>query len=248
MPALSVNQTGTRSLGIIGGLSWVSTLLYYRWINEAVQHARGRQASAELVIRSVDFQPVIDAQMANDWARAGQIVVRAAADIARAGASAFLIASNTMHLAAAAADEAVNLPRLDIFDATAAAIQVSGCSQVALLGTRYTMDMPFFRDQFRQRGIDVIVPEAADGRRVNEIIFRELIHDRMSADASRALDDIVGRMQSRGAGGVILGCTELALYQTARIGQRGDLLFFDSARLHALAAAEWLLQDPNKSQ
>ena len=202
------------TLGIIGGLSWASTQQYYHLINEEINRVRGRQASAELLIRSIDFQPVIDAQVRNDWNAAAGLLCDAARDLECGGAKAFLIASNTMHL-------------------------------VGLLGTRYTMSLSFFREEYARRGIDVIVPETKDCARVNEVIFKELIHNQVRPQSQGLIWDVMARLRKAGAEGVILGCTELELLtgersQTSNPDLR-DVQIFDTTALHAMSAAEWLL-------
>ena len=227
-------------LGILGGMSWVSTLDYYRLINEKIGRALGRQHSAELLIASVDFQSIIDAQVRGDWIHAGAILAGHAQALERAGASAFLVASNTMHRVIAQVEEAVNIPSLNIFDATAAEIMRSGKKRLGLLGTRYTMDHPFYRSEYERRGIDVIVPDAEDARKVNEIIFRELIHNVVRSESSHIYREIVERLVSRGVDGVILGCTEIGLLLKA---EASDVTLFDTSALHASMAVDWLLRE-----
>ena len=226
-------------LGILGGMSWVSTQDYYRVINEKIGQALGRQHSAELVIASVDFQQVVDAQVRGDWNHAGAILTEHAQALERAGARAFLVASNTMHRVIAQVEEAVNIPALNIFDATTAAILRSGKKRLGLLGTRYTMDHPFYRTEYERRGVNVIVPDAEDARKVNEIIFRELIHNVVRPESSQIYREIVERLVSRGVDGVILGCTEIGLLLKA---EGSTVTLFDTSTLHASMAADWLLR------
>lgn len=234
------------TLGIIGGLSWASTQQYYRLINEEINRVRGRQASAELLIRSINFQPVIDAQVRNDWNAAAALLCDAARDLERGGAKAFLIASNTMHLVYDQVHDAVEIPGLNIFDATAAQIHAKGLHQVGLLGTRYTMNLSFFREEYARRGIDVIVPEAKDAARVNEVIFKELIHNQVRPESQRLIWDMMAKLHKSGADGVILGCTELELLMVGERPQTStpdirDISIFDTTALHAMSAAQWLI-------
>jgi aspartate racemase len=226
------------TLGIIGGMSWVSTQAYYRLVNEQVAAARGRQHSAELLVASVDFQPIVDAQARGDWARAGEILADRGRALERAGATVFLIASNTMHLVYDAVRTAVSIPGLDIFDATAGALRGSGMRRVGLLGTRYTMSHPFFVEAYARRGVEVLVPKADDAKLVNEIIFRELIHGRVEAASVARYRDVVARLGAAGAEAVVLGCTQISL-----LLKPGDteLPLFDTTALHASMAAGWLL-------
>lgn len=168
-----------RTLGILGGMSWVSTVQYYRMINEQVGAALGRQHSASLLVMSQDFQPIVDAQSAGRWEQAGDMLTAQARSLKAGGAQGWLIASNTMHKVFDHIAAAVDLPGLNIFDATASAIVARGISRVALLGTRYTMVDPFFRQQYSQRGVEVLTPEGSAAERVNSIIFHELIHNRV---------------------------------------------------------------------
>ncbi|NBQ52285.1 MAG: amino acid racemase [Proteobacteria bacterium] len=233
------------TLGIIGGLSWASTQQYYRLINEEINRVRGRQASAQLLIRSIDFQPVIDAQVRNDWNAAGAFLCEAARDLERGGAKAFLIASNTMHLVYNQVCDAVSIPGLNIFDATAGQITAKGLHKVGLLGTRYTMSLSFFREEYARRGIDVIVPEAKDAARVNAVIFKELIHNQVRPESQKLIWDVMARLRDAGADGVILGCTELELLITEDSVNSNDdpgkLPIFDTTVHHTKVAAEWLL-------
>jgi len=228
-------------LGIIGGLSWASTIQYYRLINLEINRALGRQASAELMVRSVDFQPVIDAQTRGDWQAAGEILVAAARDLERGGAKAFLIASNTMHSCYDQVAREVGIPGINIFDALCETLREKKIDRALLLGTRYTMGMPFYRNEYQRRGIDVTTPEEADARRVNEIIFRELIHDRVRPDSVRYFHELIEREAARGTRAVILGCTELELLARARDASLACQII-DTTSCHASAAAKWMMR------
>ncbi len=230
-----------KTLGILGGMSWASTLHYYRAINAAVHAARGRQHSADLLVASVDFQPIIDAQAKDDWDRAAGILADKARGLERAGAGAFLIASNTMHRVLAPVCAAVGIPALDIFDAAAAAVRDAGLRRVGLLGTRYTMSHEFYRREYEVRGLEVLVPAAGDARRVNEIIFKELIHDRALPASAAFFRDVVGRLAAAGAEGVILGCTEIGMLLDPRNPQDAAVPLFDTTALHAALGAKWLM-------
>lgn len=227
-----------RILGIIGGMSWVSTLSYYRALNEAVQAAKGRQHSAELLIVSIDFQAIVDAQVKDDWDAAARILSASAAQLERAGAGALLIASNTMHRVLDDVRKHVAIPALDIFDATAAAAHAAGFRRVGLLGTRYTMSHKFYRHEFERRGLDVIVPEPQDARRINEIIFRELIRDRVLPESAAFYRQVVQQLAAAGAQGVVLGCTEIGMLLSA---EASTVPLLDTAQLHAAMGARWLL-------
>jgi aspartate racemase len=227
-----------RTLGLLGGMSWESTLPYYRIVNERVRQRLGGLHSAKLVLHSVDFAEIEALQRANDWDAAGVILAEAARGLHAAGADALVICTNTMHLVAPTIEAAVDLPLLHIADATAARIRDAGLSRVALLGTRFTMERDFYRQRIEAAGIDVIVPEAAQREVVHRVIYEELCLGRI-LDASRdAYRGIIEDLVARGAQGVILGCTEIGLL----VGE-GDasVPLFDTARIHAEAAADWAL-------
>jgi aspartate racemase len=227
-----------RTLGLLGGMSWESTLPYYRIVNERVRQRLGGLHSAKLVLHSVDFAEIEALQRANDWDAAGVILAEAARGLHAAGADALVICTNTMHLVAPTIEAAVDLPLLHIADATAARIRDAVLSRVALLGTRFTMERDFYRQRIEAAGIDVIVPEAAQREVVHRVIYEELCLGRI-LDASRdAYRGIIEDLVARGAQGVILGCTEIGLL----VGE-GDasVPLFDTARIHAEAAADWAL-------
>jgi len=227
-----------KKLGIIGGMSWVSTQQYYRLINKLVNESLGRQHSASLLIESVNFQDIISAQIRGDWHRAGLILGDSAKALASVGCGTFLIASNTMHMVFEQTQQAVSIPGINIFDVTAAAINDSKFTKIALLGTRYTMSDPFFRVAYKSRGIDIMVPDGSDAQIVNDIIFKELIHEIIRPESKAACKVVVERLMDRGADAVILGCTELEW-----ILKQEDVYatLFNTTELHSKAAAAWLL-------
>lgn len=227
-----------KTLGLLGGMSWESTLPYYRIVNERVRQRLGGLHSAKLVLHSVDFAEIEALQHAGDWDAAGAILADAARGLHAAGAESIVICTNTMHLVAPAIEAAVDLPLLHIADATAARIREAGLSRVALLGTRFTMERDFYRRRIEAAGIDVIVPDAPQRDIVHRVIYDELCLGRI-LDASRdAYRTIIDDLVARGAQGVILGCTEIGLL----VGE-GDasVPLFDTARIHAEAAADWAL-------
>ena len=232
-------DNGCKPLGILGGMSWVSTQLYYQLINEGIKKRRGKQHSANLLIASVDFQSVIDAQVAGDWEGLGGFLGARALGLGQAGVGAFLIASNTMHLVFDRVAALSGLPGLDIFDAIAVALHRDGRRRIGLLGTRYTMKDPFFLHAYARRGIEVIVPELADANKVNEIIFKELIHGKIKAESAAFYRDVVDRLTAKGADAVVLGCTEIGLLLDVN---SSTTPLYDSTILHASMAVDWLMQ------
>ncbi len=227
-----------RTLGLIGGMSWESSIPYYRIINERVRARLGGLHSAKLVLHSVDFAEIEVLQSAGDWETAGAVLADAARGLRAAGAEAIVLCTNTMHNVAAQIENAVDVPLLHIADATAARIRSAGLQRVALLGTRYTMEQAFYRERIEAAGIDVSVPNAAQRECVHRVIYDELCLGRI-VDVSR--DDyraIVGDLVASGAQGVILGCTEIGLLLRP---EDADVPLFDTARIHAEAVADWAL-------
>jgi aspartate racemase len=227
-----------RTLGLLGGMSWESTLPYYRIVNERVRQRLGGLHSAKLVLHSVDFADIEEMQRAGDWDTAGAILVEAARGLHAAGAECLVICTNTMHLIAPAIEAAVDLPLLHIADATAARIREAGLSRVALLGTRFTMERDFYRQRIEAAGIEVIVPGAAQREVVHRVIYEELCLGRILGTSREAYRGIIEDLVARGAQGVILGCTEIGLL----VGEDdASVPLFDTARIHAEAAADWAL-------
>jgi aspartate racemase len=227
-----------KTLGLIGGMSWESTIPYYRILNERVRQRLGGLHSAKLLLHSVDFADIEALQRADDWDAAGAILADAARGLRAAGADAIVVCTNTMHLVAPQIEAAVDLPLLHIADATAARIRAAGLSRVALLGTRFTMERDFYRHRIEAAGIEVIVPEAAQREKVHRVIYEELCLGRILDDSREAYRAIIDDLVARGAQGVILGCTEIGLL----VGE-GDAAvpLFDTTRIHAEAAADWAL-------
>jgi len=228
-----------RRLGLIGGMTWHSTVDYYRLINAGIAAKLGGYRSAELVMVSVDFAPVEDLQTKGDWTGLGRLMVRAAQTLEGAGAEAIVICANTMHHLAPDIETAVRLPIIHIADATAAAVKAGGHRTVALLGTRYTMEMDFYRTRLEDRhGLKVLVPDAPAREIVHGVIYNELGRGKVREVSRRAYVGIIEDLVRRGAEGVILGCTEIPLL----IKQKDSPVpVFDTTALHAAAAVEFAL-------
>ncbi|MDE2221272.1 MAG: amino acid racemase, partial [Gammaproteobacteria bacterium] len=210
-----------------------------RHINEAVKARLGRLHSAQLVLVSVDFQPIEQMQSAGQWQAAGEQLAACARGLAAAGAGCIVICANTMHKVAPMIEAAVRLPLLHVTDATGAAIGRAGLARIGLLGTRYTMAEPFYTDRLRERfALDVLVPGDADRAEANRIIFEELVLGRVLESSRVAMRGIMARLVDRGAQGIILGCTEFSLL----IGDRdASVPLFDTTLIHARAAVDWAL-------
>ncbi|MEB1528728.1 aspartate/glutamate racemase family protein [Xanthomonas sp. WHRI 7945] len=223
-----------KTIGLIGGMSWESTVPYYRHINETIRTQLGGLHSAKILLYSVDFHEIEQLQQAGDWDAAGAAMAAAARALHAGGADFLVLCTNTMHCVADAITAAVPLPLLHIADATAAALHGAGIRRVGLLGTRFTMEQAFYRERLQRHGFDVLVPAADQRAEVHRIIYEELCQGTIR-DTSRArYRDVISALQAQGAEAVILGCTEISLLVGAADAQ---LPLFDTAALHAHAAA-----------
>lgn len=229
-----------RTLGLIGGMTWHSTVDYYRLINQGVQERLGGSHSAEILMRSVDFDPVEELQNRGEWPAMGRLMAGAARGLEQAGAQAIVICANTMHRLAGEITAAVDIPLVHIADATAAEVRRQGLTTVGLLGTRYTMELDFYRGRLETKhGLKVLVPEEPGRTKVHDIIYRELGRGIVRAEARQAYAEIIGDLIQRGAEGVILGCTEIPLL----IKQKDSPVpVFDTTALHARAAVDFALE------
>ena len=228
-----------RMIGLIGGMSWESTAVYYRRINEHVRNRLGGLHSADVVMRSVDFAGIVDLQQADAWDEAAQALANIARDLRKAGAGCLLICTNTMHKLADSVQGAIDVPLLHIVDVTAEALKKTGVRRPLLLATRYTMEQDFYLTRLRERhGINAMVPDAADRTIVHDVIFNELCQGIVREESRQLYIDIIARGQAAGADCVILGCTEIGLLLSP---QDIALPTFDSTLLHADAAVDFAL-------
>lgn len=230
-----------RTIGLLGGMSWESTAIYYRLLNELVRERLGGLHSAKLVLVSVDFSEIAELQHAGDWTGAGRLLAEAARQLEAAGAECLVICTNTMHKLAGEIEAAVSIPLLHITDATAGAIRRSGAKRPALLATRFTMEQDFYRQRLADRyGIEALVPDEAGRAKVHGIIYDELCRGLVKPESKAVYLDEIARLRSGGADGVILGCTEI----TMLIGQPDfDIPVFDTTAIHAEAAIAFALDD-----
>ncbi|MBD9482152.1 aspartate/glutamate racemase family protein [Pseudomonas sp. PDM14] len=234
-----------KTIGLIGGMSWESTIPYYRHLNEVVKARLGGLHSAKVVLFSVDFHEIECLQQAGAWDSAGVELAKAAVALERAGADCLVLCTNTMHKVAPAIEAAVQIPLLHIADPTAQAIKAAGLQRVALLGTRFTMEQAFYRERLEQRhGIEVLTPDERQRADVHRIIYEELCLGQV-LDGSRAVyREIIASLVARGAQAVILGCTEIGLL----VGDEdASVPLFDTTYLHALSAAQWALGESEAS-
>ena len=227
-----------KTIGLIGGMSWESTVTYYQLINETIKQELGGLHSAKILLYSVDFDEIEALQSGGQWDKAGAILAEIAHKLEQAGADCILICTNTMHKVADAVRAAVSVPLLHIAEATADALEAAGISRVALLGTRYTMTEDFYKSKLVARGIDVLIPESEDVDTVNSIIFDELCLGIISEASRQKLLSIIASLQKQGAQGVILGCTEIGLLISR---QDTELPVFDTTMIHAAAASAFAL-------
>jgi len=230
-----------KTIGLIGGLSWESSVEYYRIINQETQKRLGGLRSAKCQLYSFDFGEIEALQAAADWEAAAARMVEAGRKLQLAGADGVIICSNTMHLVAEAVEGALTIPLIHIADATGAPILAAGFRTVGLLGTRFTMERDFYRRRMAQRfGLDVLTP-AEDGRAiVHDIIYEELVRGLIRDESRKKYQGVIQELGAAGAEAVILGCTEIGL-----LIKPGDSALppFDTTELHALAAVDWSLSD-----
>ena len=230
-----------KTIGLIGGMSWESTVPYYQDINRAIGARLGGLHSARIVLYSVEFQEIERLQHAGKWDEAGAILADAARAVRRAGADVIVLCTNTMHKVAPQIEAAVDVPLLHIVDATAASVKAAGVTRVGLLGTRFTMEQPFYRDRLADRhALEVLVPPEGERTRVHTVIYQELCVGILDDGSRRAFQDIVGGLVARGAQGVILGCTEIGLLLHP---EHASVPLFDTGRIHAEAAAAFALAE-----
>lgn len=228
-----------RTTGLLGGMSWESTVPYFQVINREVGRRLGGLHSARIILLSVDFQEIEVLQHQGRWAELGQMLGREARIIEEAGADFLVLCTNTMHLVAPAIEAAVQIPLLHIADATAHRIRAAGLTRVGLLGTRFTMEEAFYRERLQERhGLVVTVPGAEDRELVHRVIYEELVLGRIHLESRREYQRIVRDLVAEGAEGVILGCTEIGLLLRP---EDTETPLFDTALVHAEAAADFAL-------
>ena len=229
-----------KTIGLLGGMSWESSIEYYRIINQAVQERLGGLHSARSLMYSVDFAPVAELQAAGRWAEAGELLAGAARQLERGGADFIVLCTNTMHRVAAEIQAALTIPLLHIADPTARAIKAAGLRTVGLLGTRFTMEQEFYTGRLIENyGLDVRIPDQADREIIHRVIYEELCLGRIEPASKQHYLEIMQRLIAAGAEGIILGCTEIDL-----LIKPGDsaVPLFDTTALHAIAAVEHALK------
>lgn len=229
-----------KTIGLLGGMSWESSLEYYRLINEIVRDRLGGLHSAKSIMYSVEFAEIETYQHRGEWDKAGEILIEAAQAVERAGADCLLICTNTMHLLAPQVQAAIDIPLLHIADATAVAIKQAGLTDIGLLGTEFTMTMDFYKGRLTdQHGLNVLIPPDTHRQQVHRIIYDELCLGQILPHSKATYQTIIADLVADGAEGVILGCTEIGL-----LIKEGDTAvpIFDTTYLHAATAVDFALQ------
>lgn len=227
-----------KRIGILGGMSWQSTISYYRYINEEVNARLGGRHSAEVLIWSGDFSPIADCSDRRDWGGLARILVPAAETLAAQGAEVMVIAANAAHSVADAVEAYAGVPVVNIIDATAHRMKGCGVETAALLGTAAVMEEPFYRDRMAENGITCVIPSQAARAEINRIVFEELVFGVIDDGSHRTLIDTIDALADEGAEGAILGCTELSLILDE---DDGVVPGFDTTRIHAIAAVDQAL-------
>jgi aspartate racemase len=227
-----------KTIGLLGGMSWESTALYYRLINEGIKARLGGLHSARIAMVSVDFQEIESMQHRGDWDGAANALIDAARSIEAAGADFLLICTNTMHKVADQVESAINIPLLHLADATALAIKQQGISTVGLLGTAFTMQQDFYKGRLAHHNLDVLVPNATDIEQVHRIIYEELCFGVVKPESRQVYLGVMDNLRNQGAQAIIEGCTEIVLLVQQ---QHTDIPLFDTTAIHAQAAVEHAL-------
>ncbi len=228
-----------KTIGLLGGMSWESTALYYRAINEMVRERMGGLHSAKIVMHSFDFAEIAAMQSAGDWESAGAALARAARGLEHAGADCMLLCTNTMHLVGDTVQAAISIPLIHIADATAERLKTDGSRRPALLATRFTMEKEFYKGRLASHhAIDALVPDQPGRDAVHRVIYDELVVGRVEPASKAIYVAEIGKLRSVGADSVIMGCTEI----TMLIGQEDfDVPVYDTTRIHAEAAVDFAL-------
>ena len=229
-----------KTIGLVGGTGWVSTVDYYRIINHEVNARRGGQNTARIILYSVDFGEIDAFHAKNDEEGVGALVTDAAKKVVSVGAECILLCANTMHMNAERVQAAISVPLIHIAEATARQIQLKRMKKIGLLGTRMTMEKEFYRKKLNDAGIEAVVPEKEDRDFIQRTINDELVKTLFLPKSKQRFLEVIQRLKSQGAEGIVLGCTEIPLLVKQ---EDTDLPVFDTTRIHSLAAVEFALSD-----
>lgn len=228
-----------KTIGLIGGMSWESTVTYYKIINETVKEKLGGLHSAKCILYSVDFQEIEECQANGNWEKSGEILGEAAYNLEKVGADFIVICTNTMHKVVNQIKEKISVPILHIAEMTAEKILEKRLKNIALLGTKYTMEQDFYKSKLIEKGINVIIPDKNDIETINEVIYDELCLGTINFNSKKKFLEIVDKLRSKGAEGIILGCTEIGLLIK---NEDTDVPLFDTAIIHAEQAAMYSIK------
>ena len=229
-----------KTLGLLGGMSWESTQLYYQLLNQEVYARLGGLHSASLILHSVDFATIEVLQHQGEWEQLGELLGGYSRGLEQAGAQGLIICTNTMHKVADRIQAEISIPLLHIADGTADAIINDGRHKIGLLGTAFTMEQSFYIGRLQQRGIEVLVPNKTQRQQVHQVIYQELCQGQCLPVSRQAYLDIIGTLVERGAEGVILGCTEIGMLLRP---SDTDIPLYDTTRIHGMNAIDWALSD-----
>lgn len=228
-----------KTIGMLGGMSWESSVSYYQALNQGVKHALGGLHSAKIVMNSVDFEEIEKLQHADDWEATAEILKQCAQSVEAAGADFLIICTNTMHIVAPEIEAAINIPVLHIADATAEKLVENGVSKVGLLGTGFTMEKDFYKGRLTEKfGIEVLVPDEEQRALVHKVIYDELCHGKINDESRKSYLAIINHLRDQGAQAVILGCTEIALLVAQ---DDTDVPLYDTTSIHAEQALSFAL-------
>ncbi|MGB5820908.1 MAG: aspartate/glutamate racemase family protein [Saonia sp.] len=230
-----------KTIGLIGGMSWESSKMYYEFVNNKVKSRLGDSHSGKSIMLTVDFAEIKKLSFENNWEAIGEIMKGAAQQLERAGADIILLCTNTIHLVSDAISTNVNIPFLHIADATAKEIQKEGLKKVGLLGTAFTMEKDFYKGHILENyGIEVIIPDESDRKTIHDIIYNELVKGQFTQASKEKCKEIIARLREAGAEGIIMGCTELPiLIPDSEVA----IPTFDTGKIHAHHAVEWALDN-----
>jgi len=229
-----------KTIGIIGGMSWESSTVYYQLMNQKIKELLGGFHSCKLILWSVDFAEVEQLQRDGNWIKLDELMAKAAHKLELAGAEIILVGTNTMHLCAPAIEAKISVPFLHIAEATAQIIQKTGFKKVVLLGTKFTMEKDFYKDIIQKKyGIEILIPTKDERDIIHQIIYKELVQGKIKPESKQKYIDIIKNLHEKGAEGVILGCTEIPLLIQA---EDVPIPIFDTTKIHAEKAIEWALE------
>ncbi len=228
-------------IGLIGGMSWESSIVYYELINKKVNETLGGFHSCKSIMYTVDFDKIVKLQHENKWEELDVIMADCAKQLEKAGADIIVLCTNTMHLCSKAIVESISIPFLHIAEATGLEITKQNIKKIALLGTKFTMEKDFYKEVLSEKfGIEVIIPDADEREKVHQIIYGELVHGNIKDESREVFKTIIGNLEKGGAEGIILGCTEIPLLIS---DSDVNIPTFDTTKIHAEKAVEWILKD-----